>query len=134
MIGKALNEIIHFQKLRYQAEPIQPILAYFVGLEPQSDDEIYQASLACEPRAGSGGEAPSLRRAQTSHGLTRDAGGGSFRGAPLPKPPSALVRSASKTSVKDGLKKAGSLARSASAMSTSALDKGRERVNSFKSR
>ena len=59
MVGKALSEILHFQRHEYDLEPNEAVAIFFTSLEPPDDEEIYALSLVCEPRDGDGASTPS---------------------------------------------------------------------------
>lgn len=132
MLGKAIGEILAFQRTLYPFSETGPVLLYFSAIDPPEDDEIYALSLACEPRDGEG--APAARPGSGRLNLVRtgsnsgsDASdapsdrsspssisarvGNTFRGAPLSKVKSArsMLRAAGNATVI-----AGSFAKSAS--------------------
>ena len=76
MVAKALGEVAHFQRAVYAAPAQNMVLAFLRSLAPPNDDEIFQMSLAAEPREANRQTSMSGAPPPLPPGLLGDAGDG----------------------------------------------------------
>ena len=78
MLGKAIGEVIRFQRVGYDIKPNTDVINWLGSLAPKTDDEIYEMSLQQEPREEPGKPRSVLKKSKTAPNLGRKSPGEAY--------------------------------------------------------